>query len=268
MPRAKTSSFVTEVELRPTGKQAKKMRARFEAARQVYNACLGESLKRLRLMRESKDWQRARTLTGKERTKLFRECQKRFKFSEFDIKTWANQFTKSWINQHLSADSVRANLMPAYRACEKFLFDGGRSRPPRFRRRGDLRAVDGTSGSCVRWKDDHIAWKGLKIELAIDPDDSVIAHGTSKRVKYVRMVRRVIRGKERFFAQLVCEGEAYKKESHRPKPGVVGLDIGTQTIAYVGEKEASLEVFCQEIMRDDKHIRRIQRAMDRSRRAE
>ena len=44
--RAKTGSFVTVVELLPTGKQAKKLRAKFEAARQVYNAALGEALHR------------------------------------------------------------------------------------------------------------------------------------------------------------------------------------------------------------------------------
>src|SRR5262249_30916544 len=101
----------------------------------------------------------------------------------------------------------------------------------------------------------------------IDATDEVQAHGLAKRVKFVRMVRRVIRGIERFFAQLVCEGEAYRKEAHRPSAGVVGLDLGTQTIAYVGEDGAKLEVFCQELTRNDQLIRRILRALDRSRRA-
>ncbi|MBI85487.1 MAG: hypothetical protein CMJ81_20025 [Planctomycetaceae bacterium] len=54
--RAKTSSFVTEVELNPTGRQAKKMRSRFEAAHQVYDACLGETLRRMDLVRQSPKW--------------------------------------------------------------------------------------------------------------------------------------------------------------------------------------------------------------------
>jgi len=40
---------------------------RLEAVRQVYNACLGESLKRLTLMRESREYQAARKLPNGEK---------------------------------------------------------------------------------------------------------------------------------------------------------------------------------------------------------
>ena len=48
---------------------------------------------------------------------------------------------------------------------------------------------------------------------------------------------------------------------------VVGLDIGPSTIACVGEDTAFLEAFCPEIERNEKAIRRIQRKLDRTRRA-
>ncbi len=44
MPR--TPSFIVELALRVSQAEATVMLARLEAARQVYNACLGESLKR------------------------------------------------------------------------------------------------------------------------------------------------------------------------------------------------------------------------------
>lgn len=53
MARASTPSFVTEIELLPAGKQKKQLRSKFEAARPVYNACLGESLRRLDRIRQS-----------------------------------------------------------------------------------------------------------------------------------------------------------------------------------------------------------------------
>ena len=69
MAKATTSSFVTEVELLPTGKQAKKLRSKFEAARQAYNAVLGQALKRLRKMRRHPDYLAAREMPkGKTRT--------------------------------------------------------------------------------------------------------------------------------------------------------------------------------------------------------
>ena len=45
-----------------TPRQAKVLDQGFEAARMIYNAALQEGLKRLRLMRESKDWNKARAL--------------------------------------------------------------------------------------------------------------------------------------------------------------------------------------------------------------
>jgi hypothetical protein len=51
MAKAKTPSFVSEYELRVGPGQASTLRVRMDAARQVYNACLGESLKRLGLLR-------------------------------------------------------------------------------------------------------------------------------------------------------------------------------------------------------------------------
>src|SRR5215469_8913350 len=59
---AHTPSFVCELPLRVNCAQGRILVARLEAARQVYNACLGEARRRVRLVRESKALQHARTL--------------------------------------------------------------------------------------------------------------------------------------------------------------------------------------------------------------
>ncbi|MHB1955722.1 MAG: zinc ribbon domain-containing protein, partial [Sulfobacillus sp.] len=68
-------------------------------------------------------------------------------------------------------------------------------------------------------------------------------------------------------AQLVCEGFPYRKPRHAVGTETVGLDIGPSTIAVVGETQASLELFCEPVARDHKRIRRLQRKLDRQRRA-
>ncbi len=97
MPKAKTSSFVTELPLRVTPGQEVALNKRFEAARQVYNACLGESLKRLDLIRQSKAWQAARKMPkgdsksknpkrreqARARAKAFREVRQTFRFYSY-----------------------------------------------------------------------------------------------------------------------------------------------------------------------------------------
>ena len=51
MKRSKTPTFLLELPLSVDAGQAKRLRAHFEAARCLYNALLGEAMKRLRAMR-------------------------------------------------------------------------------------------------------------------------------------------------------------------------------------------------------------------------
>src|SRR5258706_11104248 len=74
--RAKSPSFIAEFPLRTTPSDERAMRVRLDAARNIYNAALGEALRRLDLMRQSKAWQAARaTPKGKERTDAFRAAR-------------------------------------------------------------------------------------------------------------------------------------------------------------------------------------------------
>ena len=62
MSRKSIPSFIVELPLEISNEEERTLLVRLATARQVYNACLGEILKRLRRMRESKQYQRARIL--------------------------------------------------------------------------------------------------------------------------------------------------------------------------------------------------------------
>ncbi|MDD2677113.1 MAG: hypothetical protein PHP75_06570 [Methylacidiphilaceae bacterium] len=103
--------------------------------------------------------------------------------------------------------------------------------------------------------------------LRLDPKDKLgwqrIA--LEARTKYVRIVRRTIRGRSRWYGQFVQEGLAPQV---RPAgEGVVGYDLGPSTVACVSDTAASLEKLCPEVEQPWKETRRILRSMDRSRRA-
>ncbi|WP_018291372.1 hypothetical protein [Verrucomicrobium sp. 3C] len=57
--RAKTPSFIAEFPLRTTAVDEVALSKRLDAARQIYNASLGVALRRLALLRQTKEWQRA-----------------------------------------------------------------------------------------------------------------------------------------------------------------------------------------------------------------
>ena len=281
MPKAKTDSFIVEVPLEITPSEEKRLLARLEAARQVYNACLGESLKRLALLRQSKAYQAAQKMprgrTGKGATKkqkemakarsnAFRKANAAVGFREYDLHAYAKQFNHCWIGEHLDINTIQKLATRAFKAVQQHSF-GKRGRP-RFKSKNQMDSVEGKSNaSGIRWREERVEWLGLKLKAIIDRDDPVIAHGLAARVKYVRIVRRKVNGRNRFYVQLVCEGKPYQKPKNQLGEGDAGLDLGPSTIATVAEQEAFLAQFCDELVPRQKEIRRLQRQIDRQRRA-
>ena len=93
---------------------------------------------------------------------------------------------------------------------------------------------------------------------------------------YATLVPKLIRGKYRLYLHLVIEGKAKPKYNSSGNPrhkygnGVVGADIGTQTIAYTSDTEAGLKNLAERgnsIQKSERLERLYYRAMDRSRRA-
>jgi putative transposase len=267
MNKTRTDSFIVELPLRSSPTEEKRLLARLEAARQVYNACLGESLKRLNLLRQSKAYQAARKMPkGKARTRAFREANAAIGFREYDLHTYAKQFNHCWIGEHLDIHVIQKLATRAFRAVQQYGF-GKRGRP-RFKSRNQMDTVEGKSNaSGIRWRELCVEWLGLKLEAIIIRDDPVVAHGLAARVKYVRLVRRKINGRNRFYVQLICEGRPYQKPKNRLGEGDVGIDVGPSTVAAVGEREAFLAQFCAELGPRQREIRRLQRKIDRQRRA-
>jgi hypothetical protein len=267
MGRSKTLSFVTEMPLRVSPSQERKLLKRLEAARQVYNACLGEALKRLELLRQSKAYRVARKMPkGKARSQAFREAEARVGFREYDLHAYAGQFGHSFLGEHLDAFTIQKVATRAFRAVREYAL--GKRGKPHFKGKGSFSSVEGKSnGSGIRWRGDHVEWLGLILPAIIDEKDPVIAHGLASPVKYVRIVRRKLNGRNRFYVQLVNEGKPYQKPKNKLGEGEVGLDIGPSTIVVVSENAAFLTRFCDGLERLHSEIRRLQRKVDRKMRA-
>ena len=131
------------------------------------------------------------------------------------------------------------------------------STPSRARRRPAAPAGAGT----------RVEWKGLELQALLDPKDPVQAHGLACPIKYVRLVRRKLGERNRFSAQLVCQGTPYQKPQHHLGSGIVGLDLGPSAIAVASLQAALLQPFCPEVAPDAKALRRLDRKLDRQRRA-
>ncbi len=288
MKRAKTPTFLLELPLAVTGGQAKHLRAHFEAARCLYNALLDEALARLHRMWADPAWQAARAIPKaqkQERAAAFSQLRQAYGFSEYALHDFAKRANCTWIADHI--DSVMAQTLAtrAYQAVNRVCL--GKAKKVRFKSKGrgldsvenkytesGLRFVlqppsDGNNGWLIWGKD--------RLPAIIDWEDPVVKHGLDHHIKYARLVRRKASSPKaqgsdclgyRYSVQLALAGTPYQKKKNKPGHDVIGLDLGPSTLAIVPrEGEARLVPLCEELKPDTRKKRRLERKLDRQRRA-
>lgn len=93
---------------------------------------------------------------------------------------------------------------------------------------------------------------------------------------YATLVPKMIRGKYRIYLHLTIEGKAkpkydkYGNLRHKYDIGIIGADIGTQTVAYTSDREVGLKNLSERgnsIQVSERKERLYYRAMERSRKA-
>ena len=260
MGRTMTTSFITEIPLQVTPKQESTLQVRFEFARQLYNACLGEGFRRLDRMWQSKAYQSARYIPKgdehkKERNQAFGEARKTYEFSDYGLQSYAATIKIGWIGSSV----VQKIATRAFTSVSQYAF--GKHGKPRFKGREQFDSVEGKQNTVLSWNDKDVVWGGMVLP-AIFPNSKrkgkdVIQHGLQSPLKYVRLVRRKLNGKNRFYVQLVCEGLPFQKERNKIGVGLVGLDLGPSTIAIAAPTigQAELRQFCNELKKDHRQIR-------------
>ncbi len=250
---------------------------RFEAGRQLYNAVLGEALRRLDLMKQSKAWRITRRMPKgapqsaeqKTRSAAFAVLAETLGFTDYDLQSYATHCKNAcWIGEHLDAHTTQKVGTRAFKATQRYQFrTAGRPRSkPKWK---VLASMEGKSHAAgLRWRADHLEWCGLELKVIYDRKDrhGVQALALQQPVKYCRLIRRTLRGQTRWFVQLVLTGRPHWKAKNPIGAGHVAIDVGPSTIAAVSETDAFLETFCARVPDRQKAMRRIQRALDRSRR--
>ncbi len=191
----------------------------------------------------------------------------------------------SWIAEHLDAVLAQTLATRAYQALNRVCV--GEARRVRFKSRGrGLSSIENkrndTGLRFVLQKPEegnqgYLIWKEDQVPALIDWEDEVVTYGLARRIKYARLVQHKASSPQaqgadalgfRYSVQLALEGVAYHKPKHTIGHDIIGADLGPSTIALVPRVgEASLSVFCSELAPDEQGIRRLQRKMDRQRRA-
>lgn len=288
MKKSTTPTFLLELPLDVTPGQARRLRAHFEAARCLYNALLGEALRRLHRMRADPAWQAARAIPKeqkRERTAAFSQLRQKYGFSEYALHNFAKHANCNWIADHIDSVTAQTLATRAYHAVNRVCL--GKSKKVRFRSKG--RGLDSIEGKrndtglrfvlqpSEKGNQGWLVWGKDRIFTMIDWSDPIVKHGLDHRLKYARLVRRKVsspraKGADvqgyRYFVQLALEGMPYQKPKNEPGPDVIGLDLGPSTLAIVPHQdEARLVPLCEELKPNVRKKRRLERKLDRQRRA-
>jgi hypothetical protein len=288
MTRKKMPTFVLELPLVVHADQAKRLRAHLEAARCLYNTLLGEALKRMHRMRNDPAWQAARAIPRshkQERTAAFSQVRKAYGFSEYEIHDYAKEARCSWIADHIDSTMAQTLATRAYQAVNRVCL--GQAKKVRFKSRSrGLDSIEGKRNDTgmrfvlqepEKGNQSSLLWGEDSMAALIDWNDPVVVHGLRHRIKYTRLVRRKASSAQakgtdsqgnRYFVQLVLEGRPYQKPKNLPGNQMIGLDIGPSSLAiFPRESTVQLKTFCEELSSTMSKKRRLQRKLDRQRRA-
>lgn len=276
--------------------QSDHLEKRFEIARQLYNTLIHAELKRIHRIERMPEYREIERLieatTDKKEKWALKNQKKQFlRKNGINRNTFTTDMKRLYkhFNDNIGSNVAQHGIVSQVLTAFEKVYIENQSGEVHFKKPGDLRSVQGYSqkksgGVEIMFREGKIIWnqqgnndrKGVDREfpLKLSPDNSYEAEMLKKHVKFVRILRKDGKTKPHWYAQLVLEGTPvakYDPISGAPKHpvghGVVGIDIGTRTLAYSTDKEVNLLELTDRVQNIEQEKRRLQRKMDRSRRA-
>lgn len=264
-------TYVLTLPLKVETWQAHILEKRLNIGRYIYNACLGEAWRRYKYMiRNPRYWEAVHMPKGKERNQLLNQFKEQYGVRKFDLNMYVQEMGRTF-KRNIGSQMAQNIAERAFRAVEKVMY--GKGKKVRFCPEGQFFSVEEkTNKTGFRYFPDkkRMEWLGLILPVVLKNHDEYAHLALQDKIKYCRLVKKVIRGKNRYFVQFVLEGFPPKKRKQNhslDENARVGLDIGTSTIAIASEKEVKLLELAEGLSIEEHKKRILQRKLDRSRRA-
>lgn len=272
------TNFIVQFPLKTEKYQEDILDKRFEIGRQIYNSLVNITQKRYKEMIKTKVYRNLISqLSGdknkdKDIWKQINEIRKQYGMSEYsfykDVQKLQHHFSDNIDSR--TARSLASNLWGAY---ERLFYGNGEY--IHYKKYGSLNSLIGNSNKQgIRFRDDTIIWNGLKIPVVINYDNYYENQALKSEIAYCQIVRKLIRGKYKYYVQIVFKGTPPIKidnetgeVKHYIGEGDVGIDIGTSTIAYSSSTDVKILELADKVQDIEDEKRRLLRKMDRSRRA-
>ena len=295
--KSKTPSFVLTMPLSCEEWQKVRLDTLFRVCGQISNNLIADRRKALEQLERTRAWKEVQSNIVKlfqqrdnkridEKTVdalLASQYDKRSELlSKFGFTEYAFQARiKKWRRHHkklVNSNTAQKLASSVWQKFEVYLFRNGERTD--FIPWTEFFSIEGKSNTTgIIYQDGQVKLGKMKIPVKLPKGDghssSAIyeTEALSRRVKYCRIKRQWCEEGWRYFIQLILEGVPPIKVRptgevlHPIGSGRVGLDIGTQTLAYSSGSAVGLVELAPAVKNVDAELRRINRAMDRSRRA-
>ncbi len=273
MAKCNSSSYVVEYELAFDNENPASTLDKLEKiGKAIYNDCLNECLKRYHKLIHDKDYQKLlndyKTSNNKrEITKQINDIALSYGYSEYSMHTYVKKSYEHF-NKKLGSQECQKIATRAYKAVERLRYH--QADKVNFKSKYDNFSIEGKSNKQgVRFDEANcsIKYNKCNFKLKIKRNDQYAMLALMDIVKYVRIYPKTIRGKRRWFAQLILKGNPPSKNRQYGDNSVQGIDIGTSTIAVVNNSEAKLLELAPNCKENEHKIKVLTRKLERSRRA-
>lgn len=282
--------YVLTLKLKTEKYQEDVLEKRFEIGRHLYNSVLNVSIKRYKEMIKTKKWRENQInisevykvekdkVKAKKLAKQYFEIKKNM-LKEFGISEYSLHNDVKLMQKHFkdnidsfTAQKIASNVWTAF---DKVLFGDGKKIHFKSYNNG-LNSLEGKSNKTgIKYKieSNTLEWNGLSIKVQNKLNDYEIT-ALRDEICYCKIVRKFVRGKYKYYLQLALKGNPpikINKNTGEVKNdiglGDVGIDIGTQTVAYVSDVSCKLYELAPRVKNIENEKKKILRYMDRSRRA-
>ena len=268
-------TYTYTLKLKTNNKIKKELNKRLQKGAAVYSETLKELLDRERRLKRDPLYKQAYKLDkGKERNAILNELDKKYKLSQFDAMTIANKKRKDLCLEAYIPNKVSQCLGDrAYLAFKKKHFVVNNT--SKVIRPKMIDSLVSPANTGIRIKNGKVyygvtgKWKTHLLEIPVvyknDEYEQEILRG---KIVQNRILKKIQNGKEHFYLQMILKAEvAPRKYDTSDMFGNVGIDTGTSTVAISSYYETKLEELAPGIDRQEKEIARLQRKLDRQRRA-
>ena len=278
------STFVMEFELIAGNQEINFLEKRFNTGSNIYSLCLEHCIRQLNKLKRDKEYRKSvkalKTVNRKlerknlpqneikrlkdikiSRTNKIKEMEKEYQFTENDIQKYA-KVPREFIKEILNSAIVQKIASTAFDAVKKIQYR--KAKKVKFKRKGEISLEGKNNRTGFIFDIRTMKLKlGKKLFCNLKTIDERQKNCFKNRIKFCRVFKRYIRGKKRYFLQIVFEGTP--ETDFQIGKGEVGLDIGTSTVAVSSNNEVKL-LKLSKTEQESRKIRILQRSLERKRR--